>query len=262
MPCRYHRPRAGARLIGLLVGLQVAVCATAFAASEQAELSAEQSHYRQLSLLLIVSVGVAPDFLDHLLRQAEQVPGLADLPPFQVDDFQTPLNRIIDPPAVLASAARLFAYTRDNEARIRDEMTRLVIDHPELISALDADSITEEAIIIRSSLAGSMEFSGVASSNGHAADLQAYQNQTLYLRNMMEYRAFREDLAAVTDSALRDTVGRLDAYQRMLDDNTTLDGFSRRMAAIELMYLQITGKPPKPPPMPGEELIDAESQVR
>lgn len=249
-------------MLGLLAGLLMAISATASARSEPPELTAEQGHYRQLSLLLLVSEGIQPDFLDHLLHQAEQVHSLADLPPFQVDDFQAPLNRIIDQPAVIASAARLFAYTRDHEARIRAEMTRLVTDHPDLISALDPDSITEEAIIIRSSLAGSMEFSGVADSNGHAADLQAYQDQTIYLRNMMEYRAFRADLAAVTDSALRDTVGRLDAYQRMLDDNTTLDGFSRRMAAIELMYLQITGKPPKPPPMPGEELIDAESQVR
>ena len=218
--------------------------------------------YRQLSLLLIVSEGIEASFLEGLLTETADEEDNAQLSQFNIDDFQTPLNRIVNQRAVIAHAARLFQYTRQNESQIKNQMTQLLADYPETVGAIDPDVVTEEAIIIRTGLAGSMEFTGVAEAAGPAKQLQAYQERTVFLRNMMEYRDFRQDLSLVTDDALRDTGGRLDAYQRMLEADSSLDAFGQRMEAIDFMYQQITGRLPRMEEVERDALIEAESQVR
>ena len=53
------------------------------------------------------------------------------------------------------------------------------------------------------------------------------------MRNMMEYNLFREELAAITNEAIVDLGGRLDAYQRMFEEQIDDEMFDKRIAAAE-----------------------------
>ena len=55
---------------------------------------------------------------------------------------------------------------------------------------------------------------------------------------MMEFNIFRKDLAAITDEAIIDLGGRLDAYQRMFDEDIEGDMVAQRIAAAETMNEQ------------------------
>ena len=75
--------------------------------------------YRQLSLLLLVAGGVEPGLLEliHVTDENgkhETGSGSASFT-LQLDDFQTPIARIVDQEAMLASAAQIFIYSRDSK---------------------------------------------------------------------------------------------------------------------------------------------------
>jgi hypothetical protein len=52
---------------------------------------------------------------------------------------------------------------------------------------------------------------------------------------MMEYNIFQEELARITDRAIVDLGGRLDAYQRMFDDEIDPELVQRRVDSAEIM---------------------------
>jgi hypothetical protein len=106
-----------------------------------------------------------------------------------------------------------------------------------------------------------MEYLAKDGDHALAGSLETYQNRTLYLRNVMEYWKFGQELGAITDNAMKDTGGRMDAYQRMLEDEPNLLGFKQHLQAVEEIYRKPLGRKVKPPDLETKELIEAESQV-
>lgn len=196
--------------------------------------------YRQLSLLMLVSGGVDPALQD-LLQPAMDAnpaifkPGRSNL---ALDEFVTPLARIVDQEILLANAVQMFRFAHENSAEIQQRMTRIAQSNPILISMVDVNAIAADAIIIRTAIADSIEYWRVADEPGLAGLLGAFRSQTIYLRNMMEYNIFQQELAEITNQAILDLGGRLDAYQRMFDDDVDPDLVNRRIESAEIMNQQ------------------------
>jgi hypothetical protein len=196
--------------------------------------------YRQLSLLMLVSGGVNPALTNMLQPLAESHPeilgsGRSNL---ALDDFSTPLARIVDQDVLLANSAQMFRFARENSAEIQARMTAIVQANPILISMVDVSEIAADAIIIRTAIGDSIEYSDVIDSPNSAELLQTFRGQTVYLRNMMEYNIFQEELAEITNQAILDLGGRVDAYQRMFDDDVDADLIRRRVESAEIMNQQ------------------------
>jgi len=136
---------------------------------------------------------------------------------------------------MLASAAQMFVYTRDNSKEIQLELAEITRTNPVLISIVDVNEIAEDAIIIRNAIADAIEYSEAGEQAQAAEQLQVFRNQTVHLRNMMEYNIFQEELARITDRAIVDLGGRLDAYQRMFDDEIDPELVQRRVNSAEIM---------------------------
>jgi hypothetical protein len=198
--------------------------------------------YRRLSLLMLVAGGTEPALLDMLQPVVDrQAAAGVDLQQLELDDYVTPLIRIVDQDTLLASAARLFRFANENGAEIQQRLTQLARDNPILISMLDVNELAADAIIIRSAIADSIEYSEVIDDPGARDRLVDFRGQTVYLRNMMEFNIFQEDLAAITNQAIIDLGGRLDAYQRMFNDEVDEDLIKRRVESAEIMNQQ-TGR--------------------
>jgi uncharacterized protein YjiS (DUF1127 family) len=189
--------------------------------------------YRQLSLLSLVAGGADPSLLaDFERRQAPEMGPGADL---QLDDFVKPLARIVDQELLLAGAAGAFRFARDNTQAIQDRMTAIARANPVLISLVDVNEIAADAIIIRTAIADSLEYAGRAADPAGAARIRDFRAQTVHLRNMMEYNQFQQELARLTDEAILDLGGRLDAYQRMFEGEVDADLVRRRIESAEIM---------------------------
>jgi len=151
--------RTGLMLIALLTAWPSAVLASGDP-DPTAELPPGEK-FRQLSLLLLVSGGVKPGLLE-LIQVADENSndetgtGSADFS-LQLDDFQTPLARIVDQENMLASAAQMFVYSRDNSQEIQRELVEITQANPVLISIVDVNEIAEDAIIIRNAIADAIE---------------------------------------------------------------------------------------------------------
>jgi hypothetical protein len=214
--------------------------------------------YRQLNLILMISEGVEAGFLQHL--------GLADpsesnLPEVRVDDFQTPLNRIADQKALVSNAAKLFRFALANEPEMVATLAELAANNPQEIAQVDLVLLAEDAIIIRTALSGSFEYLLDPGDPVEQGYLESYQQRTVYLRNVMEYWTFEQELAAITDEAMQETGGKMEAYQRFLEDQPELDSFKQHLQAVEHIYWQSRGGKGKPPKLPGDELIESEAKV-
>jgi len=196
--------------------------------------------YRQLSLLMLVAGGIDPalqEMLQPIVRNhaAAIASGDAEL---ELDDYVTPLIRIVDPEIMLANAGQLFRFARENSMEIQARLTRIAQANPILISMVDVNTIAADAIIIRNSIADSIEYSEAIDDPAAGAMVLAFRDQTVYLRNMMEYNIFQEELAEITNQAIIDLGGRLDAYQRMFDDDVDPDLIRRRVESAEIMNRQ------------------------
>jgi hypothetical protein len=193
--------------------------------------------YRQLSLLSLVAGGADPALLAAFEdgRSPQMGPGAG----LQLDDFAKPLARIVDQELLLAGAAGAFRFARENAPAIQDRMTAIARANPVLISLVDVDAIAADAIIIRSAIADSLEYTGSATDAAAAARIRDFRGQTVHLRNMMEYNQFQRELALITDQAIVDLGGRLDAYQRMFEGEVDAAAFRRRIESADIMNRQI-----------------------
>lgn len=253
-------------LTAVVLVLPMPVSAALDFASIEALTPGEQ--YRQLSLLMLVAGGVDPELQSMLQPLVVGNPEASDSVGghLSLDDYVTPLVRIVDPQTMLANAARMFRFARDNSAEIQARMTALAQANPILISMVDVNTIAADAIIIRNSIADSIEYSKAVDHPEAEKLLQAFRDQTVYLRNMMEYNQFQEELALITDQAIIDLGGRLDAYQRMFDDEVDPDLVNRRIESAEIMNRQTDDRYEEQAMMRNSELlmmlILMESQVR
>ncbi len=219
--------------------------------------------YRQLNLILMVSEGIEPAFLAQLLPQATAEANAVpeSVPRLELDDFQTPLNRIVDQRAMITKAAHLFRFALNNRADIMLALTDMAAANPEQVAQVDLIQLAEDAIIVRSALAGSIEYLAKQGDPAMADNLDIYQNRTLYLRNVMEYWKFGQELDAITEDAMADTGGKMAAYQRMLEAEPNLMGFTEHLQAVEEIYKKTNGLKVNPRDLESKELIDQESQV-
>jgi hypothetical protein len=219
--------------------------------------------YRQLSLLMLVAGGVDPRFLA-LLQTGDSPTG--EQAALALDDFVTPLVRIVDQETLLANAAQMIHFAQSNRPEIEERMTAIVRANPILISMVDVSAIAADAIIIRNSIADSVEYSATIDRPDRSALVEDFRGQTVYLRNMMEYNQFQEELAEITNQAIIDLGGRLDAYQRMFNEDVDSDLIRRRIESAEIMNEQTGNRYEDQAMMRNTELlmmlILMESQVR
>jgi len=229
------------KLLTLLLPALMAPAA-GFAAFDFADIDglAPGEQYRQLSLLMLVSGGVdpaLPELLQPLVDRHPEIsqPGRSNL---ALDDFVTPLVRIVDQETLLANAAQMFRFARQHSVEIQGRMADIVQSNPILISMVDVNAIAADAIIIRNSIADSLEYSNADDNPALAKLLEEFRDQTVYLRNMMEYNIFQEELAEITNQAILDLGGRLDAYQRMFNEDIDPDLVKRRVESAKIMNQQ------------------------
>jgi hypothetical protein len=252
----------------LVLMLALPAVVTASFQLEDIEKLAPGEQYRQLSLLMLVSGGVDPALVDMLQPMVNDHPEImeAGRSNMALEDFSTPLARIVDQDVLLANAAQMFRYARENSREIQARMTQITQANPILISMVDVNAIAADAIIIRTAIADSIEYSKSIDAPDSAERLQAFRDQTVYLRNMMEYNEFQEDLANITNQAIIDLGGRLDAYQRMFEDDVDPDLVRRRVESAEIMNRQTGDRYEEQANMRNTELlmmlILMESQVR
>jgi len=199
--------------------------------------------YRQLSLLMLVSGGVSPAMLELLQPAMDSNPGVMQpgRSNLALDDFVTPLVRIVDQEVLLANAVQMFRFSRAHSAEIQRRMTLIAQSNPILISMVDVNDIASDAIIIRTAIADSIEYWPAAGDSDLDPLLEAFREQTIHLRNMMEYNIFQQELAEITNQAILDLGGRLDAYQRMFNEDLDDDLVRRRVESAEIMNQQ-TGR--------------------
>lgn len=194
--------------------------------------------YRQLSLLLLVSGGVEPQLLALLQPLVEQNAATEGGFTLKLDDYGTPLARIVDQEMMLAGVAEMFQYAQQNSTQIQARLTEIAGQNPILVSMVDANEIAEDAIIIRNAIADSLEYSELGDADELRDRVEAFRVQTIYLRNMMEYNIFQEELAQITNEAIIDLGGRLDAYERMFQEEIDPELLQRRIESAEVMNAQ------------------------
>ena len=191
--------------------------------------------YRQLSLILLISGGADPELMDALApRDAiDQGRAASNLSP---DDYKTPLIRIVDQESMLTGAAFLLRFAQDSNDDIQANLAAINADNPVLISMVDMNAITEDAIIIRNAIADAFSYSSLADVEELSEHLLIYRTQTIRLRNIMEFELFDEELERLTDEAILSVGGKLDAYQRMFDEEVNSKDLDRQFDAAKYIF--------------------------
>jgi hypothetical protein len=191
--------------------------------------------YRQLSLILLISGGADPALLDSISPQ-DKIDRERAGTNFTPDDYKTPLIRIVDQESMLAGAAFLLRFAQESQDEIQTRLAEINTDNPVLISMVDMNAITEDAIIIRNAIADAIGYSNLADDEEIAVHLEDYRTSTIRIRNVMEYELFDEELDRLTDEAIHSVGGKLDAYQRMFDDELDTKAFDRQFDAAAYIY--------------------------
>jgi hypothetical protein len=191
--------------------------------------------YRQLSLILLMSGGADPVLTDALAPPGTAGEGRAttNLSP---DDYKTPLIRIVDQESMLAGAAFLLRFAQESHDEIEASLAAISEANPVLISMVDMNAITEDAIIIRNAIADAISYSPLAENEEVALHLQIYRTQTIRIRNIMEYELFDEELDRLTEEAIAAVGGKLDAYQRMFDEEVGSKELDRQFDAAKYIF--------------------------
>lgn len=191
--------------------------------------------YRQLSLVLMIFGGADPALVESMLSSSRAGSDNRDVT-FDPDAYKTPLTRIVDQESMLTGAAVLLQFAQDSQEDIQARLDQINADNPVLISMADLNAITEDAIIIRNAIADSVSFSGLATTPELEKHLQDYRTRTIRLRNIMEFEAFSVELDRLTEEAKLSVGGKLDAYQRMFDEEVNSTGFSKQIESAEFIY--------------------------
>ena len=191
--------------------------------------------YRQLSLILLISGGADSALLESLAPVDADTSGRA-VSNFSPDDYKTPLIRIVDQESMLSGAAFLLRFAQDSRDDIEASLATINADNPVLISLVDMNAITEDAIIIRNAIADAIGYSKLADDEGIMIHLQNYRTQTIRIRNIMEYELFDEELERLTDEAIRSVGGKLDAYKRMFDEEVDSKELDRQFDAAQYIF--------------------------
>ena len=196
--------------------------------------------YRQLSLLLLLANGADGELLDYLAAESAASPDSLEAQAQALQEYPTPLARIADPDSMLTGAGQMMRFAQQNRPAIEQELARIRQNWPVLVSMIDMNAIREDAIIIRSAVADSLQYQDVAApADGPGTlsenSLLAYRSETLHQRNNMEYLLFQRELDGITDAAIDELSYKLDAFQRMADDEMDPELLKERIEAAEDM---------------------------
>jgi hypothetical protein len=137
---------------------------------------------------------------------------------------------------MLSGAAFLLRFAQESHDEIQASLAKINEDNPVLISMVDMNAITEDAIIIRNAIADAISYSSLAENELVALHLQIYRTQTIRIRNMMEYELFDEELDRLTQEAIASVGGKLDAYQRMFDEEVGSKELDRQFDAAKYIF--------------------------
>jgi len=196
--------------------------------------------YRQLSLILLISGGADSVLLESLPpanSNGQDSNGQGSVASnFSPDDYKTPLIRIVDQETMLSGAAFLLRFAQDSQADIETGLATINSNNPVLISMVDMNAITEDAIIIRNAIADAISYSSLVNDEAIALHLQAYRTQTMRIRNIMEYELFDEELERLTEEAILSVGGKLDAYKRMFDEEVDSKELDRQFDAAQYIF--------------------------
>ena len=222
--------------------LAVVACVLAVATSVHAAAGLDNlddlppgEQYRQLSLIVLIARGADPALMDAIAPRDSEAGGRA-VTSLGPDDYKTPLFRIVDQESMLAGAAFLLRYAQDSETEIHARLAAINEANPVLISMVDMNAITEDAIIIRNAIADAISYSDRADDPVVAVHLENYRTQTIHIRNVMEYEQFDEELARLTEEAIASVGGKLDAYQRMFDEEVGSKELDRQFDAAKYIF--------------------------
>ena len=191
--------------------------------------------YRQLSLILLISGGADTVLLDSIAPPAAISQGRVSSN-FSPDDYKTPLIRIVDQESMLSGAAFLLRFAQESETEIQTSLANINANNPVLISMVDMNAITEDAIIIRNAIADAIGYSNLAGDEEIVVHLQHYRTRTIRIRNIMEYELFDEELDRLTEEAIQSVGGKLDAYQRMFDEEVESKSLDRQFDAAQYIF--------------------------
>jgi hypothetical protein len=189
--------------------------------------------YRQLSLVLMIHGGAEQQLIEAM---ASPSPDASANESFDPDAYKTPLTRIVDQESMLNGAAVLLRFAQDSEEQILSKLAQINAESPVLISMVDLNAITEDAIIIRNAIADSISYSGLADTALLEQQLGNYRIRTIKLRNIMEFADYSKELSYLTSEAILSVGGKLDAYQRMFEEEVTTTGFDRQIESAEFIY--------------------------
>jgi len=191
--------------------------------------------YRQLSLVVLISRGADPALMDAIAPRDSTAAVRAESK-LDPDDYKTPLIRIVDQESMLSGAAFLLRYAQDSNDEIQASLAAINSENPVLISMVDMTAITEDAIIIRNAIADAISYSDIVNDADVAVLLENYRTETIHIRNVMEYDQFDEELARLTEEAIASVGGKLDAYQRMFDEEVGAKELDRQFDAAKYIF--------------------------
>ena len=136
--------------------------------------------YRRLSLLMLITGGTDPAMLEMLQPVIDmQEAGAAPAMDLELDDYVTPLIRIVDQEILLGGAAQVFRFAHENSTEVQERLTRIATENPILISMVDVNELAADAIIIRNSIADTIEYTDSINAEEAAARLAAFRGQTV-----------------------------------------------------------------------------------
>ena len=188
------------RWLGLLVLISVITSLGAETGFDDLQTLPPGEQYRQLSLIMLISGGTDPGLLDALepldanVRQGSG----SNLKP---EDYKTPLIRIVDQESMLSGALFLLRFAKQSQDEIESRLVEINSKNPILISMVDMNAITEDAIIIRNAIADAIGYSELADDEEIANLLQKYRTQTIRIRIIMEIALFDQVLDRLTEEA-------------------------------------------------------------
>jgi len=191
--------------------------------------------YRQLSLVLMIHGGAEPQLIEAMYQQSGGASSDSSTS-FDPDAYKTPLTRIVDQESMLNGAAALLRFAQDSAAEIEKKLQETNTQNPVLISMVDLKAISEDAIIIRNAIADSVSYAGIADTDLLEQQLQNYRVRTVRFRNMMEFADYNKELGQLTEEAILSVGGKLDAYQRMFEEELETTGFDKQIESAEFIY--------------------------
>ena len=195
--------------------------------------------YWQLRFAAALSKGVDDDLLEALERRFGQPDGnVPDIP--DLSDYQGAGYRIASAESILDALTDLTAFERAAGEDLQDEINQLERDYPDIVSAIDEETFAEEVLIVRSAILDSLESLVSNAPEFSKIDLDSYREGTLRARNELEFVVFALDMDALADQSIADATGRLDAFHRMMDDNTDEVFLRERIMASEEMTRQLS----------------------